>query len=463
MRTARFMSALVALSSLAGCTVGPNYKRPPVAAPEMFRGAEPASAATAAASIADERWVEVFQDDSLRALIKTAVIENYDVRIAAARILQAEAQYGITRANQFPEVDGQAQAQSQHGTVIAGRTLPTVGTGAIDASLSWELDFWGKYRRATESARAVILASEWGHRAVLTSLVSQVASGYFTLRALDLQLDIANRTLSSRQESLELTQVRERGGVTALVDVREAEQLVYSANAQIVDLQRQIEQQENFISVLLGRNPGAIARGRAVTDQPHAPDLPAGMPSALLTRRPDVQQAEQVIVAANAQIGVARAAYFPQIALTASGGVASAALATLFTNGTWAVAGSVLQPLFTGGRTKSQVALAKAQTEEAALIYQQTIQQAFREVSDALIGYRRSRELRETQESLVRSAQDALRLADLRYRGGASSYLEVLDSDTRLFSAELGLVQAQLGELAAFVEIYRALGGGWQS
>jgi multidrug efflux system outer membrane protein len=457
------MAALIAASLTTGCTVGPDYKRPPVVAPDTFRGADAAAAGTPAASFADERWVDVFQDDSLRDLIKTALTQNYDVRIAATRILQAEAQYGITRADRFPEVDGQAQAQLQHGTVIAGQTLPTVGSGAINAALSWELDFWGKYRRASESARASILASEWGRRAIFTSLVSQVASTYFNLRALDLELDIATRTLASRQESLNLTQVREQGGAAALVDVRQAEQLVYSARGQIVDVQRQIEQQENFISVILGRNPQGVPRGRALVDQPHAPDVPAGLPSDLLSRRPDIQQAEQLIVAANAQIGVAKAAYFPQITLTASGGVASAALATLFTNGTWAVAGGIVQPLFTAGRTKSKVALAKAQTEEAALVYQQTIQQAFREVSDALVGYRRSRELRATQELLVRSAQDALRLAEVRYRGGATSYLEVLDSDTRLFSAQLDLVQAQFSELAAFVEIYRALGGGWQS
>jgi multidrug efflux system outer membrane protein len=309
----------------------------------------------------------------------------------------------------------------------------------------------------------VILAREWGRRAILTSLVSQVASGYFELRALDRALEIANRTLASRKESLALTQVREQGGATSLVDVRQAEQLVHSASGEIVDLQRQVEQQENFISVLLGRNPDAVARGRELTEQPHAPDVPAGLPSALLDRRPDIRQAEQFIIANNAQIGVAKAAYFPQISLTGSGGVASTALNTLFSNGTWAVAGSVLQPLFTAGRTRSKVALARAQTEEAALVYQQTIRQAFREVSDALVGYRRSREFRETQELLLRSAQDARHLAELRYQGGASSYLEVLDSDTRLFSAELGLVQAQRNELTAFVEIYRALGGGWQS
>jgi multidrug efflux system outer membrane protein len=455
---------VLAVAGSAGCTVGPNYRRPPVTAPETFRGA-PAAAASGEAprSFGEQRWSQVFQDQVLQALITTAVAQNFDVRIAASRILQAEALYGITRADRFPTVTGQAQGQVQHGTVIAGQSLPTVGSGQFGASLSWELDFWGKYRRASEAARAEIAATEWGRRAILTSLVSQVASGYFDLRALDLELAIAQRTLSSRQESLELTRVRESGGVTSLVDVRQAEQLVHSAEGQIVDLERRIEQQENFISVLLGRLPGAVSRGRALTDQPHAPAVPAGIPSALLERRPDIQQAEQLIVAANAQIGVARAAYFPQISLTASGGVASSALATLFTNGTWGAAVGVLQPIFTAGRTRSQVQLAQARTDEAALVYQQTIQQAFREVSDALVGYRRSQEFRATQEQLLQSAQDARRLADLRYRGGASSYLEVLDSDTRLFVAELGLVQAQRDELAAFVEIYRALGGGWQS
>lgn len=258
------------------------------------------------------------------------------MRIAASRILQAEALYRVTRADRFPTVNAEAQAQGQHGTVIAGQTLPTSGSGQLDVALSWELDFWGKYRRASEAARAEILATEWGRRAILTSLVSQVAAAYFDLRALDLELEIARRTLSSRQESLQLTQVRETGGVTSLVDVRQAEQLVHSANGEIVDLKWQIEQQENFISVLLGRYPEAIPRGRALTNQAHAPEVPAGLPSALLDRRPDIQQAEQLIVAANAQIGVAKAAYFPQISLTESGGVASAALSTLFTNGTWA-------------------------------------------------------------------------------------------------------------------------------
>jgi multidrug efflux system outer membrane protein len=457
-----WLTALVAMSSLAGgCTVGANYKRPPVTAPDVFRSANN-SPATATESFAEERWADVFQDEQLRSLIGTALAQNYDVRIAAARILEARASYGITRADQFPEVDGQAQVQRQHGTVAAGQSLPTSGSLQLDASVSWEPDFWGRYRRATEAARAQILTSEWGRRAIRTSLVAQVATGYYTLRALDRELEIANRTLASRQESLKLTQTLEQGGATSLVDVRQAEQLVHSASTQIVDLQRQIEQQENAISELLGHSPAPISRGRTLTDQPHALDVPAGLPSALLDRRPDIQQAEQQIVAANARVGAAKAAYFPQIPLTATGGVASAALASLFTSGMWSVAAGAVQPIFNAGRTKSRVALARAQTEEAILTYQQTVQQAFREVSDALVGYRRAREFRAAQELLVGSAGETRRLTEVRYRGGASSFLDVLDSDTRLFSAELTLVQAQLEELAAFVEIYRALGGGWQ-
>jgi multidrug efflux system outer membrane protein len=347
--------------------------------------------------------------------------------------------------------------------VINGEKLPTVGVAQLGGALSWELDFWGKYRRATESARAQIAASEWGRRAIVTSLVSEVASGYFFLRSLDSQLDISQRTLMSREESLRLTQVREQGGATSLVDVRQAEQLVFTASGQIVDLQRRIEQQENALSVLLGRNAGPVERGRSLTDQAHAPEVPEGLPSTLLDRRPDIHQAEQFIVAAYARIGAAKAAYFPTIALTGSGGVASTALSSLFTAGTWAVGASAVEPIFNAGRTRSQVALAEARRQEAAIEYQQTIQRAFREVTDAIVGYRRSREFRETQESLLTSAEDARRLADLRYQGGATSYLEVLDSDTRLFAAQLGLVQAQLNELAEFVEIYRSLGGGWQS
>jgi multidrug efflux system outer membrane protein len=447
----------------SGCTVGPNYKRLPVTMPAEFRSQAPASGVAREVSIADARWSTVFDDEALQQLIATALAENFDLQIAASRILQAEAQLGITRADRFPTVDGQASIQGSHSSINPSGEPATVGVVQLGGSLSWEVDFWGKFRRATEAARAQLVGSEWGRRAIVTSLVGQVASDYFVLRSLDSELDISRRTLTSREESLRLTQVREQGGATSLVDVRQAEQLVFTARGQIVDLQRRIEQQENALSVLLGRNPGPIERGRALTDQSHAPEVPEGLPSALLDRRPDIQQAEQDIVAANARIGVAKASYFPQIALTGSGGIASTALASLFTSGAWAIGAGAVQPIFNAGRIRSQVALADARRQEAEIAYRQTIQRAFREVSDAITGYRHLREFRETQEGLLRAAQDARRLADLRYQGGATSYLEVLDSDTRLFAAELGLVQAQLSELAEFVEIYRSLGGGWQS
>jgi multidrug efflux system outer membrane protein len=461
----RAAAALLLAGLLAGCTtVGPNYKRPPVDAPDAFRGQNEQPSASPA-SLGDETWTQVFQDDALQQLIRTALTNNDDVRLAAARILEAQAQLGITRADQFPSVSAGVDLLGERPSAALG--FPSKNIGAIEAqgSVSWELDFWGKYRRATEAARAQLAASEWGRRAVVTTLVSQVAGAYFGLRALDLELDISHRTLDSRQQSLQLTQARERGGATSLVDVRQAEQLVYSASGEIVTLEREIAQQENFINTLLGRNPGTIARGKALVEQPHEPEVPAGLPSALIERRADIRQAELQLVAANAQIGVARAAYFPEIPLTGSGGFESTALTALFTgtNAIWAATFAATQPLFTAGRTRSQVAVNEARRDEAAIVYQQTIRRAFQEVSDALIGYRKLREFREQQTLLLAAAQDGRRLADIRYQGGATSYLEVLDADTRLFDAQLGLAQAQLAEVSALVEIYRALGGGWQT
>jgi len=449
----------------AACTVGPNYKRPVVQIPDAYRSATPVDASSPrAASLGDQKWWDVFDDTALQALIATAVRQNFDVRIAAARMLQAQAQLGITRADQAPTVSGNAGAARERLAQSLG--LPALQTNAFDVQVSaaWELDFWGKFRRATEAARAELLATRWGQRAVVTSLVSQVASAYFTLRALDLDLDIAQRTLASRRESLRLTSVRAQGGATSLLDVRQAEQLVFGGAAEIASLERQIEQQENLISTLLGDNPSSVMRGRPLTEQPRAPDVPAGLPSALLERRPDIAQAEQQLIATNADIGVAKAAYFPQIALTGAAGWQSTALSTLFSGpaGLWSVGGALAQPIFTAGRTRARVDLAAARRDEASLVYQQTVQQALRDVSDALIAYRKGREFREQEELLARSAVDARRLADLRYQGGATSYLEVLDSDTRLFSAELGLADAQLSEQLAFVQIYRSLGGGWQ-
>jgi outer membrane protein, multidrug efflux system len=455
--------AIAAAAALTpACTVGPEYRRPDLAPPATIRGAE---AAPAAASFGDVAWVDVFQDDVLRTLIRAALARNDDLRIAAARVLQAKAALGVTRADAFPSVDGQIQAGGGRLAATDTADARTAGAIRLGAAAAWEIDFWGKYRRATESARAELLGSEWGRRAVAATLVSDVAQAYYGLRALDLQLEIARRALASRQESLELTRVRERGGVTSLVDVREAEQLVYGAGAMIADLERRIARQENLVSILTGGYPAPVTRGLALVAQPHPPDIPAGLPSALIARRPDVQQAEQGLIAANAQIGVARAAYFPAIALTGSGGVQSTALRALFSGGAglWTAAVGVAQPIVTAGRTRSRVALAEARAQEATARYARTVKQAFREVSDALVGHGKARDLRDRQALLTTAAQDARRLADIRYRGGATSYLEVLDAETRLFDAEIRLAQAREDEIASFVEVYRALGAGWQA
>ena len=459
--------AAVVLLALFGssCAVGPNYKRPAVTVPDPYRGLPSDQSGKAdTASFGDQKWWDVFQDDALKSLIRTALQQNYDVRIAAARILEARAQLGIARADQLPSVSANAAAVNER--IARSVSLPAIETSAnqLSLSLAWELDFWGKFRRATESARANLLANEWARHEVISTLISDVATAYFQLRELDLELEISRQTLATRKDSLRLTQTLADHGATSLLDVRQAEQLVFAAAETIPDLERRIEQQENFISTLLGNNPQAVPRGRVLTDQPHAPEVPAGLPSSLLERRPDIRQAEQQLVAFNAQIGVAKADFFPQISLTGTGGYQSSALTGLFSGpaGFWTFGGNLAQPLFQGGRIRNRLGFAQAQQQESALIYQRTIQQAFREVSDALVGYRKSQQFRFQQEQLTRSAEDATRLSNMRYKGGATSYLEVLDSDTRQFAAQLTLAQAQLAELQSLVMIYRALGGGWQ-
>lgn len=469
-----------ALFWTSACSVGPNYKRPAANVPSAYRGAlAPEAAASeptptppnratrggpASVSLGEEKWWEVFQDQELQGLIRTALSNNYDVRIAATRVLEAQAQVGITRADQLPSV-------SAGGNVTSVRN-PKVGPipgyentqGQVSASVNWNVDFWGRYRRATEAARAILLANQWAQKEVMASLVANVASSYFQLRQLDLELEISKRTLGSRQDSLDLTKTLEEHGINSLLDVRQSEQLVYTAAAEVPDLERQIEQEENAISVLLGNNPGDVPRGLKLTEQPHAPEVPVGLPSSLLERRPDIREAEENLVAANAQIGVARAAYFPQISLTGTAGYESAALTNLFTGpaGIWTLAGSVTQPIFEGGRLKSNVRLAEAQREQLLLTYLQAIQGAFRDVSNALIAYRKFREFRVQQQHLLESAQDAARLSQARFKAGATDYLEVLTNETNSFSAELALAQAQGNELNALVQLYQALGGGWE-
>jgi multidrug efflux system outer membrane protein len=444
--------------------LGPNYKRPAIDAPGVYRGDSRSSVASSE-SLGDQKWWEVFQDPVLGELIRTALQQNYDVRIAASRVLQAQAQLGITRASQFPTVSAGAQAFSERNPKISS-SFPSyeANAGEVDLSIVWNLDFWGKYRRQTEAARANLLGSQWGHRAVLTSVVSSVATVYFTLRELDLALDVSKKTLAARQNSLQLTTVLAKNGSSSALDVRQSEQLVYTAAETIPDLERQISQQENFLSILLGDNPGPIPRGRPLTDQPNPPVIPVGLPSELLERRPDIREAEATLVAANAEIGVAKAAYFPSISLTGTAGYESFALNNLFTHSQrmWNGAGSLSQPVFSAGALRSGMRLAEAQEQEMLLTYQQTIMNAFQEVSNSLVAYQKNREFREQQELLTAAAQDTDRLSKILYQHGGASFLQVLTSENNDLTAQLNLAQAQLNERLALVQLYNALGGGWE-
>jgi outer membrane protein, multidrug efflux system len=456
---------LLIVGFMFGCAVGPNYKKPVVNTPPTYRGLTPEEAArNDVKSIADEKWWEVFKDEQLQQLIRTALQQNYDVRLAATRILEAQASLGITRADQFPTVSAEGLAANIRTS--QQKLLPALDTSTnrLGLDLNWELDFWGKFRRATEAARANLVATEWARREVITELIENLTSDYFRLRALDLQLEISRRALASRQDSLRLTQLLAQGGSTSMLDVRQAEQLVFTASSEIPSLEQQIEQQENAISILLGNNPGPVPRGRKLTEQERPPTVPTGLPSSLLERRPDIRQGEEQLIAANAEIGVAKAAYFPQISLTGSSGYQSSALTNLFSGpaGFWNFGATLAQPIFTAGKLRSNVRLTEAQQQQALLFYEQTIQGAFRDVSDALIAYRKTQEFREQQQLLANAAQDAARLSQMRYSGGVASYLEVLTNDTNYFTAELGLAQAQLNELLALSQLYKALGGGWE-
>ncbi len=450
--------ATIAIVVLSGCTVGPNYHRPAVNAPASYRNAGQPSVPPVGdeMSIGDEKWWTVFQDTELQKLIRTALDQNYDVRVAASRILQAQAQLGITRSDQFPQVSGTGGYTGQKITVFSFAAFELQGL------FSWNIDFWGQYRRATEAARANLLASEWNRKMVLSTVVANVATAYFQLRELDLEMEIAKRTLASRQESLQLTDTLERGGATSLLDVRQAEQLVETAAETIPDTERQIAALEDLLSTLVGENPHDIPRGLPLTEQPVPLAIPAGLPSELIERRPDIRQAEQQLIAANAQIGVARAQFFPSLPLTGADGFESTSLASLFTGTAWNFSALVTQPIFTAGRLRSNLKLVEAQQQQALLSYQQIIQQAFRQVSDALISYTKYRQFREHQELLTTAAQGADNLSQTRYRGGAASYLEVLTSETNYFAAELSLARARLNERLALVQIYNALGGGWE-
>ena len=457
--TKRFVNAMLVVSLLAGSTLGQKqYVRPP----DTFRGADRSDQS----SIGDLKWFEVFKDEELQKLVRTAFAQNYDLRAAVARINAARANLGLVRSDQFPQIVGSGDLtttrNSKNGPLVGGRAR-SFGSLFLNL-LNFELDVWGRLRQQTKAARAELRASEEDRKAVMTIVVGDVATGYFSLLELDSELEIARRTLATREDSLRLIKLRQQGGVSTMLDVRQAEELVYQASQTIPDTERAIAQTENQISLLLGNNPGSITRGRPLTAQEELPSVPVGLPSALLERRPDIRAADASLEAQGALVRAAKAAYFPRISLTGLLGFQSDQLSNLFTGASraWTFAPEVTQPIFTAGRLKSNVKFARSQQELALVQYQQTIQNAFREVSDALIQYRKVKEIRVQQEALVATLRDRSRLAHLRYEGGVDTLLNALDADRELFDAELSLVQTRRNELLSLVQLYRSLGGGWQ-
>jgi multidrug efflux system outer membrane protein len=457
---------LIAGVVVASCTLGRDYKRPAIETPSTYRFG---SAGTSTASLADLQWFELFRDDTLTKLVKTALQENFELRIAAERVLQARAAYGITRAGQWPSVDVSAGVTaaraSQEG---ANRGIPAgvdtdVSYTQAGFSLGWELDVWGRLRRLSEAARAQYLSTEEARRGVVTTLVADVSDTYLALRALDLELEIAKRTRDVANDSLRLTEARRTSGVASALDVRQAEQLLFTATGQIASIEREIAQAENALSLLLGHMPGDVPRGRPLEALQAPPAVPAGLPSALLERRPDIRRAEQELVAANAQIGAAKAEYFPRISLTGFLGGQSRALTDLLSAPARVATASLgaTAPVFNAGRTRGNVRLAEAIHREAIVNYQRVIYTAFRDVSDGLAAYTKTNEQRTQQERLVEALTASSQLATQRYQGGLDSYLPVLDAQRNLFQGELELARLRQQELASVVQLYRALGGGW--
>jgi outer membrane protein, multidrug efflux system len=454
---------IVLLFCVCGCTVGPNYKRPDVNVPSDYRGLPHGPGGQSGGeAFAEMKLAAVFPDEVLQSLLKEALVNNYDVRIAAARVLQAGADLGITRANQLPTVNVAGGIQNQRMQPFSGN----VTAGAVALQASWILDFWGQFRRATEAARANLLATQYGAGLVRITLISAVANAYFQLRAFDSQIDTSERTLEADKEIVRINTIKFKGGESAITDVLQAQLLQEQAEAEIISLKQGIEQTENQISILLGRNPGPILRGIPLIQQPHMPEVPAGLPSAILERRPDVLQAEQSLVAANANVGVAKAAYFPQISLTGAFGVQSTALESFLggglTTAAWTLAGQVAQPIFEGGRITANYHLAWAQRDEAELVYKQTVLQALGDVSNGLVGYNQSQQFRMKLEEQTATYKETARLADVRFLGGYTAFLEVLVTQQQYFTSEISLDQAWLTEIQNYVQLYQALGGGWQ-
>jgi multidrug efflux system outer membrane protein len=463
--TLRILAALAALA-LTGCAVGPQYKRPEVALPDQFRGA---TATGAGASIAETRWSELFDDETLNQLVETSLKQNFDLRIAGERVLQAREQLGIRKANLYPSLNLQAQWNGTRASTLG--SLPFIPEDSrleyaysqLGVGASWELDLWGRVRRLNESARAQYLAAEENRLGVQLSLVGDVMNTYFSLLEQDLELEIGRKTRDIAANGLRLTRLRRDRGAASGLDVRQAEQLLYTATAQIASAERAIGQTENALSLLLGEAPSDIPRGRTLEEIARPERLPAGLPSTLLARRPDIREAEHRLVAANAEIGAARALLFPQISLTAFLGGQSRALHELFTTPARmaTLTPAAVLPIFRAGQLRSNVRLNEAQQRETAIAYQRAIYAALRDVSDALFAHEKTREQASQQELLVKALAESARLSTLRYERGIDSYLQVLDARRNQFQGELALAQLRLLELQSVVRLYRALGGGW--
>ncbi|HET6978908.1 MAG TPA: efflux transporter outer membrane subunit [Pyrinomonadaceae bacterium] len=464
----RLLPALLLTCVTGTGVVAQKYQRPQVQTPSTFRS-DP-SPQPDPQTLANLKWFELFKDEKLQQLIHEALAHNYDLREAVARIDAARANLGIIRSEQFPTIVASTDVTNQRQSRSSAFDLPepikrdrSFGSVLLNL-LTFELDIWGRLRKQTAAARLDLLATEEARKAVITTLVSDVATAYFGLRELDFELDISRRTLTSREESLRLIQLRQQRGVATMLEVRQAEELVYDAREVIPALEQGIQQTENFLSFLTGRNPSAIERGVSLTDQQMPPTVPAGLPSDLIERRPDIRAAENSLMAANARIGVAKAEYFPRISLTSFLGYESGQLTSLFSGSrnVWTLAGQATQPIFTGGRLKSNVRFTQAQRDFLLVDYQQTIQAAFREVSDSLVAYQKVKEVRTQRGLLVETLRDRSRLSYLRYTGGVATLLDALDADRELFEAERSLALARRDELLTVVQLYKALGGGWQ-
>ena len=460
----RILLAAVLMAAASACTMGPDYERPPVATPEEWR-----SAVAADASIANVPWWELFDDEQLEGLITTALAENRDLRIAVERIEEARATYGFSRADLYPQINASAGGGAlkiRQGSILN----PALEEGASSADLyslsvglSWELDFFGRVRRANEAERANLLATEEARRAVAIALVADVARAYVELRDLDLRLEIARRTLESRREYVTLAYDRFSGGVTPELDWRQAEAEMHRVQSLVYEFERAVTQKENEISFLLGRSPHAVIRGRSVVEQPVPPQVPAGLPATLLEQRPDVRQAEQQLISANARIGESKAMLYPRIALTGSYGFASTDLDALLdgSSTTWNLLANIMQPIFQGGKNRRRVEVRESQQRQAALAYEQTILQALREVEDSLTALRKAAEKRGAQGARVEAERKVFDLSEVRYRGGVADYLEVLDAQRSLFDAEIDEVASTSDHVTSLIRLYKALGGGW--